>query len=275
MPAWSEPEEAELRRLWDIHGGKFSKIGRDMGRSGGSISGKSRVMGLQFSGGRARVLEEGNPALTEARTIFPSRVIPPDQNVLKTGDNQRKLGKVITKGRWKGFPVFSLTLQERATCPTTCAMWRGCYANNMGHAKRYEHGPDLVQQIWRELAVLQVRYPGGFVVRLHVVGDFYSVAYVNSWEWALEEFPALHVFGYSAWTCDTAIGQAVAKIRNRQWDRFAVRTSGAKRGLRSVVFHAKPPPGVIPCPAQEGRTASCSTCALCWQTTKAIGFKAH
>lgn len=275
MPAWSEPEEAELRRLWDIHGGRFRRIADEMGRTRGSIDGKSRVLGLQFHGGRARVLEANNSAVLEARTIFPSRVISPDNSVLKSGDNQRKLGKIITKGRWKGFPVFSLTLEERATCPTTCLQWRSCYGNNSGHAKRYEHGSDLERQLWKELYFLQQKYPGGFVVRAHLLGDFYSVSYVDLWRAALDHFPAMCVFGYTAWTCDTAIGQAVAKIRNSHWDRFAVRTSGARRGLRTIVFQARAPKGVIPCPAQEGRTASCSTCGLCWQTKRPIGFKAH
>lgn len=277
---WTSEEKAELTRLWEIHGGKFSKIGKLMGRSRGSISGKSRVMGLQFKGGRATVLQEDHPALTEKRTIYPSRVIDPDNNVLKSGDNQRKLGPSILKGKWKGFAVYSLSLEERATCPTTCVMWRGCYANAMGHAKRYRHGPELEQQIVRELARLEVKHPQGFVVRLHIVGDFYSVKYVEFWALMLDLFPTLRIFGYSAWTSETQIGQAVAKLRNSQWDRFAVRTSGAKKGPRTVVFHARPPKGAIHCPAQRPtkKPLSCSSCALCWAPAlknKCIAFKAH
>lgn len=275
MPGWNDAQKAELTRLWAVHGGKFGKIAKAMGRSKGSISGKSRVMGLQFRGGLARILERDSPAAVTGVSIYPRRVIPPDGNVLKSGDNQRKLGKMITKGQWKGYPVFSLTLQERATCPTTCALWHGCYGNNMGHAKRYEHGPELEKQVWRELASLQRSYPGGFVVRLHLLGDFYSVSYVDMWESALDHFPGLRVFGYSAWKCATPIGRALALLRNRRWDRFAVRTSGAMTGLRAVVFPKVPPAGVIACPAQSGKTSNCSSCALCWATTKAIGFKAH
>lgn len=277
MQPWDAAQDAELRRLWDVHGGKFKTIGRAMGRSGGSISGRSRVIGLQFRGGRASILEPGNPALAEARTIYQHRVIAPDQNVLKTGDNQRKLGRVVTKGKWKGFPIYSLTLQERATCRTDCAMWRGCYGNNMGHAKRYQHGPELELQIWRELSILQTRHPTGFVIRLHLLGDFYSVSYVDLWRAALDHFPAMRVFGYTAWKSDSYIGRAVAYVRNRHWDRFAIRTSGAWTGRapRAVTFVVKPPPNAIVCPAQQGRTANCASCALCWATKKTIAFKAH
>lgn len=275
MEAWTDIEKAELRRLWDIYGGKCLRIGCEMGRSKGSISGMSRRLDLQFHGGRAVVLKDDHAAVTEGRSLFPSRVFPPTSNVLKSGDNQRKLGKEIEKGRWKGFPVFSLSLEERATCPTTCAMYRGCYGNNMVYAKRYEHGPDLEQQIITDLARLEIQHPRGFVVRLHLLGDFYSVAYVEFWAFMLETFPGLHIFGYTAWTWNTGIGQAVSKLRNSNWERFAVRTSGAKKGLRTIVFHAKAPKSVIPCPAQDGKTASCSTCGLCWQTKRAIGFRAH
>lgn len=275
MQPWDATQDAELARLWDVHGGKFKHIGRAMGRSGGSISGRSRVLGLQFRGGRATVLAPGNPALTAARTIYPHRVVPPSQNVLKSGDNQRKLGRRVIKGKWKGFPVFSLTLQERATCPTTCKMWRGCYGNNMGHAKRYEHGPGLEKQIWRELSALQYLHPDGFVVRLHLLGDFYSVSYVDLWRAALDHFPALRVFGYTAWKSDSPIGHAVNHVRNRQWERFAIRTSDGERGPRAVTFIAKPPKDAIPCPAQSGKTSNCSSCALCWATKRPIAFKAH
>jgi hypothetical protein len=275
MTLWTAPEVETLRALWTVHGGGFKKIAKIMGRSRGSIDGKSRVLGLQFHGGRAVVLENDHPAIIEGRSLFPKRVVAPDGNVLKTGDNQRKLGRMIAKGKWKGFSVFSLSLEERATCPRTCLQWNSCYTNNMAHAKRYRHGIELEEQIWRELWALQHKHPAGFVIRLHVAGDFPSVAYVDLWAAALDHFPAMRVFGYCAWKYQTPIGKAVIQLRNKHWDRFAIRTSGGVKGPRTVVFQQKPPPGVIPCPAQSGKTASCSTCALCWATTKAIGFRAH
>lgn len=97
----------------------------------------------------------------------------------------------------------------------------------MQRASRQEHGPLLEATILAELNDLQRDHPNGFVVRLHVLGDFYSAEYVAMWRGALEEFPALRVFGYTAWTNDTEIGSEVARTRERHWDRFAVRTSGA------------------------------------------------
>jgi hypothetical protein len=191
------------------------------------------------------------------------------------------LGPFVRKGKWKGFPIFSLTLEERATCPRTCSQWLTCYGNNMGRSIRYEAGPVLEAQIWRELIALQKQEPQGFVVRLHILGDFYSVNYVRMWKRALQTFPALHVFGYTARNSlpgrknPDPIGVAIEDLRTRMWDRFAVRTSGAHTGPRTkVIADEKDKGDAIVCPAQtRGRT--CATCALCWSTRKPIAFLQH
>lgn len=284
MTAWTAEETDRLKVLWRQYGGSFRRIGMVMGRSKGSIDGKSRLMGLQFHGGRALVLSPTHDASKFGATVFPHRVILPDQHVLKSGTNQRKLGSVVKKGAWKGFPIFSLTLEERATCPRTCAVWDCCYGNNMGHAKRYVNGPLLEAEIWTELGLLQRKHPRGFVVRLHILGDFYSVAYVDMWADALEAFPALHVFGYTArnWTrsrTPDVIGERVAALRDFAWNRFAVRTSGAHTGPRTTVVDGMHDVGkAIICPAQTGRTTNCATCGLCWAPAakrKVIAFLKH
>lgn len=278
MTEWSDAEIETLKGLWVEHGGGFRKIGTAMGRSRGSIDGKSRTLGLQFHGGRSRVPKKGDDAAVYGTTVFRSKVVAPDDAVLKSGANQRKLGPVVTKGKWKGFPIFSLTLEERATCPRTCRLWLSCYANNMGQAKRYAHGSALESAIWRELTVLQNKHPNGFVVRLHIAGDFYSVAYVDMWADALEAFPALYVFGYTARNKDV-IGERVAALRDFAWDRFAVRHSGAHQGPRTrVIKRAAQANGSIICPAQLGKTKQCGTCALCWSEAamhRPIAFLAH
>lgn len=277
MSAWTEQDVVELRRLWTLHGGRMPTIARAMGRSKGSIDGKSRVLGLQFHGGRAITLKPTDNAARYAHTTFPSRVTQPDHNILKSGDNQRKLGKTVRKGRWKGMPIFSLTLEERQTCPRSCALWLGCYGNGMGHAKRYSHGPELERQLAVELAFLQQRHPAGFVVRLHILGDFYSQRYVNFWRDAIAIHPALRVFGYTARQLSDPIGQLIADLREREWWRFAVRTSGAANGPRTLVVEdsGSANGGAIMCPAQTGKTANCASCALCWQTDRPIAFLRH
>jgi hypothetical protein len=48
-----------------------------------------------------------------------SRVYAPDEidRLLKDGHQSRKIGKIIAKGHRRGWPIFTLTLEERATCP--------------------------------------------------------------------------------------------------------------------------------------------------------------
>ena len=159
-------------------------------------------------------LPEGHEALTGKRTLFPSTVVEPfkSDRCLVSGKNSRKLGDRVTVGPWAGFPIYQLTLEERATCPETCHHWSTCYGNGMQLARRHRHGPDLELAVHGELVDLQEEHPDGFVVRLHVLGDFYSVDYVKVWERWLDEFPALHVFGYTAWA---------AQYRHREDRRLA------------------------------------------------------
>jgi hypothetical protein len=224
-----------------------------------------------------------HPAYRSGRSIFPSRVFDPDevQRVLKTGHQSRKIGKTVMKGHRKGWPIFTLTLEERATCPRTCRAWSYCFGNNMQAAERITPGPALEQALWAELGELQAAHPGGFMVRLHVLGDFYSEGYVATWAAALERFPALHVFGFTARLPGTPIGDALAPLINERWDRFAIRFSGLDSHLKSAVIQEdseqNPPdsPKSIRCPAQTGATDCCATCALCWQSDRSIAFRRH
>lgn len=220
-----------------------------------------------------------HPALTEARTLYPASVVSVEGllNVLIKGENSWKIGGEIVKGRWKGFPVYTLTLEERATCPTSCSHWRSCYGNQMNWAKRIVHGPEFEERLGHELAILQYRHPKGFAVRLHVLGDFYSVEYVRLWQSFLDRFPALHAFGFTARLSDP-IGSALQALVSAQWDRFAIRFSNATTAQRATVTLEHPvqrPADAVICPQQIGRTANCGTCGLCWATDKRIAFLRH
>jgi hypothetical protein len=88
------------------------------------------------------VLNASHPAILDARTIFPTTVNevghPRLKRLLKGGENSRKIGKTVTKGKLKGFPIFTLTLEERATCPRTCEVFDSCYGNGMPYAQRHQ-----------------------------------------------------------------------------------------------------------------------------------------
>lgn len=275
---WTADRIAELTHLWNVEQLSATTIARRMSLSRGAVLGKSIRLNLHFRKGRAVTLDEFHDAVVDGRTLFPSqRRRPGSHKVLKTGAWQRKIGGLVRKGRWAGMPIYALTLEERATCPRSCAQWQGCYGKGMQRAARQEHGPLLEATILAELNDLQRNHPTGFVVRLHVLGDFYSSEYVAMWRGALEEFPALRVFGYTAWPNNSEIGRAVAAVRDGHWDRFAVRTSGAGDGQRANVYAlaSNVPKGEIICPAQLNKTKSCSTCALCWASKRPIAFLKH
>lgn len=233
---------------------------------------------IEARGSRFR-MDDSHPALAEGRTIMPKRVFPADAvpRLLISGVNSRKIGKVVTKGRWRGFPIFTLTLEERRTCPRTCAEWRSCYGSNMPYARRIEHGEALEARLWTELEEKQRQHPRGFAVRLHVLGDFYSVGYVRLWERALAAFPALHVFGFTARCPGTdPIGKALHPIIVTRWHRFAIRYSGVDEpeGGAVVIERGAATPHVV-CPAQTGGTECCATCALCWHSDRTVAFWRH
>lgn len=240
-----------------------------------------RRFGTIAPSGRGVVLSAMHPAVRSARSLFPSRVFDADEvgRVLKDGHQSRKIGRTITKGARKGWPIFTLTLEERATCPASCAAYSVCYGNNMQAAERIEHGPALLVALERELGELAVRHPQGFLVRLHVLGDFYSEEYVEFWQRMLHAIPALHIFGFTAHLPSSVIGRRVALVMcNLGWKRFAIRFSGLPHELHAAVLletGEAPSEGVIVCPAQTRATDCCATCGLCWHSERSIGFRRH
>lgn len=224
------------------------------------------------------VLAPGHPAAIEARTRYPATVKDAKHwvRVFKSGGENRKIGAQVTKGRWKGMPVFTLGLEERATCPRSCRQWLDCYGNKMPFTARFRAGAVLERQIGTELRNLQRCHPGGFVIRLHVVGDFYDFAYTLKWSAWLRRFPALRVFGYTARDPDTdPVGALLWYLAETHWDRFAMRFSNGPVFTSRAAVVDRAGKGALVCPAQTGRTDCCGTCALCWQSRRDITFLRH
>lgn len=167
-------------------------------------------------------------------------------------------------------PIYYLSLEERATCPRTCFHWRDCYGNKMRLAKRYVDGQDLRKAIARQLLDLSLRHPGGFVVRLHNLGDFQSIDYALWWLALLDQFPLMRIFGYTAHELGTPIGDLLWSASEHRWDRFAMRFSAGTPPERGALHDQ----GIV-CPNITGKTQCCGTCGLCWQTKRNIAFPSH
>lgn len=227
-------------------------------------------------------------AIENARTVFATKVKSVSDGMGKTElvikrSSNTKLGKTITKGTWEGFPIYTVTLEERATCPNSCVHWSTCYGNNMFRAIRYSADDSLILAMHHELADLQAKHPKGFAVRLHVLGDFYSVDYVKHWAQWLDMFPALHVWGYTARKDKTdPIASAILDLICDQPKRFKVRFSGDMETSNSALSMDAPRVSEMVaskvaflCPQQTGKTATCGTCAACWASDKPVAFLTH
>lgn len=217
---------------------------------------------------------------TPTRTRFLKSVKLPSATMLKPGGNNKKLGSKITTGAWKGAAIYSLTLEERNSCPTDCEQWYNCYGNNMPFAARYDHThptflscleqnlSDLINKhVWRKDQPL--------AIRLHVLGDFYSVSYVEWWQEWLLDWHSIKVWGYTHHDPRSEIGMAITKLN--KLDNCHIRFSDDKTvedTYQANVIATDNEPGIT-CPEQTNATASCSTCALCWSTQKPINFLQH
>lgn len=297
---WDHTDLAFIRRMHPHLSDK--ELADSLGRTTIAVRVKKKELGLKknrsrkvrrFSAHNApdpetvKPLKAGDKALINKTTRYPHSIRKADGKVavLKSGEHNTKIGRWVEKGALAGMPIYTITLTERATCPSTCLQYRSCYGNSMNWAHRFEHGPEFERQLDQELRAKSIEHPAGFLVRAHILGDFYSTEYVMKWADWLCELAPLHVFGFTHWHPDTDIGGAILSIRDVMWSRFAVRFSNLMGERNALVLPAVPiRPRVgngIVCPEQwaaikgDKGSRSCGTCALCWSTDKPIVFVEH
>jgi hypothetical protein len=193
--------------------------------------------------------------------------------VIKASTNI-KLGKKVTKGHLRGAKIFTLTLEERATCDSECEHWLDCYGNNMPFGHRFEANDALMVSIERDLDELDAKGKP-YLVRLHILGDFFNLKYVLFWRKQLKNRELLNVYGYTRHHPTKPLGYALKLVRQEYGKRFAIRFSNYPDDTFSAQSeHVST--GGIGCPVQMDRTDSCGTCALCWEMEdKSIIFYDH
>jgi len=214
-------------------------------------------------------------------TRFPTRVLPISAmgSILVSGHSNVKIGRDVRKGKLRGYRIFTLSLEERATCPTSCEHWRSCYGNAMPFAKRVDHrDPAFLPALAEEIDMLMRKPWPGVLIRLHALGDFYSPEYVGFWRRMLVKHQKLALYGYTARNNEDDIGPAVFALRRDFGLRAMIRSSnGARHNLATVSIktEADCPSNAFVCPEQTGKTRCCATCAACWSTTKNVAFLEH
>ena len=235
-------------------------------------------------------------AIRSGRTVFPRNVSAPGVHhrtgnatpILKRVEphsgNKKMHGGVSrwTKGLFKGMPLYALTLEERVTCPSDCHAWDICYGSRMPFATRFDVVEDggrcLMDQLELELDALDSKWLADYSLRLHVLGDFFSLEYVDFWQQQLAKRPLLHVFGYSHRS--DGIGEAVAALCEQYKGRWQILRSTPILGSHSqpvAMLETDPGADKLPtCPEQTKRVTGCMTCGLCtlpW--IRGVTFKIH
>jgi len=186
-------------------------------------------------------------AVNEKRTLFSKNVKNPIENktdILKPGSNNKKLGGFIR------------------------------------YAHRFKAGDDLENRLEIELKKLNYIHKFGFVVRLHVLGDFYNIGYVKKWEKWLKMYPNMKVFGYTGYKPDdkikkyAEIGLEILRVRLQNPKRFQIRISDGGNTEFSANAKEDNYDGFT-CPEQTKKVDTCADCGLCWTTLKNVNFINH
>ena len=111
-----------------------------------------------------------------------------------------------------------------------------------------------------------------------MLGDFYSVDYVQFWERMLLENPKLTIFGYTANLMGTAIGDAIWLMNVRYSERCVIRYSSSQDTDSMGEWFAAEESfegSYFNCPEQTGKVKDCASCGLCWTTQKTVRFATH
>lgn len=219
--------------------------------------------------------------IRQGRTKFSKAVKPVSAmpHLLVDGHSNVKIGHDVRKGKFRGYHIYTLSLEERKTCPVTCQHWQTCYGNNMPFAKRIDHtDPEFLPTLEAEIAMLMRKPWPGVLIRLHALGDFYSPEYVAFWDRMLRQHTRLAIYGYSAHPNKSSIGWTLHHLRMEWGYRAMIRMSNAPYPVMSTVTIGTPesrPENAFICPEQTRQTQCCATCGLCWSTRKNVAFLEH
>lgn len=230
---------------------------------------------------RASAIEQGKSQYQQGIKLID---VAASVNVLKRSIANDKLGKrkVWRAGSYKGMPLYSLTLEERATCASTCQAWDVCYGNNMPFAHRFDVTQDgglaLMMRLTVELDKLDKMHTDGYSIRLHILGDFFSVAYVDFWREQLAVRPRLNVYGYTHRLGE--IRSAIDSVWREYGARFNIfQSDGDGRAEIRPVAMIETTLGAdsLPtCPEQTGKAKGCLDCGLCTlPNVKGVKFLIH
>jgi len=132
-------------------------------------------------------------------------------------------------------------------------------------------------KIEEEIGFLLAKHKHGVVIRLHVLGDFYSMDYVQFWMRMLTMHPKLSIFGYTGVPVDGNIATSIQLMNSIYTSQCFIRFSrnnefddeGSYAAEES--FEGKS----FDCLEQTKKAKNCAACGLCWMTAKTVRFVTH
>lgn len=226
--------------------------------------------------------------IRDGRTRYSKSVKPVSamRNLLVSGHSNIKIGRDVRKGKFRGYWIYTLSLEERKTCPASCQHWQSCYGNNMPFAKRIDHlDPEFLPRLEKEISRICRQKPKGVLIRLHALGDFWSPGYIAFWWRMLDTHGNLAVFGYTAHKPGFRapgfagmMGECIQDMNAEFPGRCMIRWSNGgfpRMSTLSIKDENSKHDGAFICPEQSGKTQCCATCGACWSTTKNVAFMEH
>ena len=186
-------------------------------------------------------------------------------------------GKLLVQvSRWntKMGTVPSFSLPVLKTCPgKTEFCSRLCYGLNGRFAQQkmrqiFQNNLEASTQIdFVERIVREILKTGTEVFRLHVVGDFYSVEYVERWIEIADRLPGVKFFGSTRSWRVPGLRDAVTRFRDlpNVYLRASIDPTHLDKPTSSWGVWSIEGVG-DPCPHDYGLGQKCLTCKKCWQT---------
>lgn len=252
---------------------RFVRVAQEPG-----VERKRRAYKPRLPGFEADFIREGRPK-------FAKSIKVPNKNILVSGHNNIKIGRDVRKGHLRGYWIYTLSLPERKTCPSSCSHWQSCYGNNMPFAKRVDNThPDFLIELEKAVdklcrhAALPWTQQKGILVRLHALGDFFDVEYVAFWQRMLTTYPNLAIYGYTARKPESPEGWLLGMMNSLFQQRCMIRFSNGGMMEMSTVSIGREdscPPDAFVCPEQTGKSLGCDYCGACWGTRKNVAFLEH
>lgn len=233
--------------------------------------------------GSVRVVVPSDTPGTIFRTTVRSWSPDLRETVLKDGSMNVKIGGDVLVGDLKGARIFTLALEERATCPRSCDHWRTCYGNAMNKTRRWTMDRATLRRLVAEVKDACHTHEK-VLIRLHVLGDFIDESYVQTWRRLVQMHPNLHVFGFTAHKPGPPVGDLIAAARRVLGRRWAIRHSGMTGpwGSFTIDFPTERTRlgDAVVCPEQrktmnQDTRMHCGACAVCWQTSHPVVFVEH